>query len=58
MLDQEDRAQVEICLEQQDQESERKLIRKEKARLTCHASTQVNKCCMDTLPKVKSVFSK
>ncbi|XP_070846317.1 centrosomal protein of 131 kDa isoform X2 [Chaetodon trifascialis] len=31
--DQEDRAEVDICLEQQHQENDRKLIRKEKARL-------------------------
>ncbi|XP_030255649.1 centrosomal protein of 131 kDa isoform X2 [Sparus aurata] len=40
--DQEERGQVDICLEQQHQENERKLIRKEKARLARLAAAQVN----------------
>lgn len=40
--DQEDRAEADICLEQQHQENDRKLIRKEKARLARLAATQVN----------------
>ncbi|XP_044035534.1 centrosomal protein of 131 kDa isoform X2 [Siniperca chuatsi] len=39
---QEDRAEEHICLEQQHQENDRKLIRKEKARLARLAATQVN----------------
>ncbi|XP_041818973.1 centrosomal protein of 131 kDa [Chelmon rostratus] len=38
--DQEDRVEVVICLEQQHQEDDRKLIRKEKARLARLAATQ------------------
>ncbi|XP_073346059.1 centrosomal protein of 131 kDa [Pagrus major] len=39
--DQEDRVQVDICLEQQHQENDRKMIRKEKARLARLAAAQV-----------------
>ncbi|XP_078135438.1 centrosomal protein of 131 kDa isoform X2 [Sander vitreus] len=40
--DQEDRTEVDICPEQQHQQNDRKFIRKEKARLTRLAATQVN----------------
>ncbi|XP_031170832.1 centrosomal protein of 131 kDa isoform X2 [Sander lucioperca] len=40
--DQEDRAEVDICPEQQHQQNDRKFIRKEKARLARLAATQVN----------------
>nr|XP_046232926.1 centrosomal protein of 131 kDa isoform X2 [Scatophagus argus] len=38
--DQEDRTQVDICLEQQHPQNDRKLIRKDKARLARHATAQ------------------
>ncbi|XP_039643658.1 centrosomal protein of 131 kDa isoform X2 [Perca fluviatilis] len=40
--DQEDRAEVDICPEQQHQQNDRKFIRKEKARLARLTATQVN----------------
>ncbi|XP_034715874.1 centrosomal protein of 131 kDa isoform X1 [Etheostoma cragini] len=40
--DQEDRAEVDICPEQQHPQNDRKIIRKEKARLARLAATQVN----------------
>ncbi|XP_023274591.1 centrosomal protein of 131 kDa [Seriola lalandi dorsalis] len=40
--EQEDRAEDDICLEQQHQENDRKLIRKEKARLARLAASQAN----------------
>ncbi|XP_070707874.1 centrosomal protein of 131 kDa [Pempheris klunzingeri] len=40
--DQEDRAEVDVCLEQQHQENDRRLIRKEKARLARLAANHVN----------------
>ncbi|XP_054454922.1 centrosomal protein of 131 kDa [Anoplopoma fimbria] len=39
---QEDRVEVDVCLVQQHQQNDRKLIRKEKARLARLAATQVN----------------
>lgn len=41
--------EVVICLEQQHQEDDRKLIRKEKARLARLAATQVNTSGVRTL---------
>ncbi|KAG8008844.1 hypothetical protein GBF38_010485 [Nibea albiflora] len=40
--DQEDRAEVDVCLEQQHPENDRKLIRKEKTRLARLAANQTN----------------